>query len=158
MGTGIYFWEGDPLRALEWAQQKANRGACPAPFVIGAVIDLGNCLDLLVRENVELVRFAYESFKAVQQKAGLPMPVNKQAPKDKSPDLVMRYLDCAVLNHLHAIIEGPNRPAGLEPYDSVRAVFREGKPIFQGSMLSDKNHVQIAVRNPKCLKGIFLPL
>lgn len=101
---------------------------------------------------------AYESFKAVQQKAGLPMPVNKQAPKDKSPDLVMRYLDCAVLNHLHAIIEGPNRPPGLEPYDSVRAVFREGEPIFAGSMLSDRNHVQIAVRNSKCLKGIFLPL
>jgi len=158
MGSGIYFWESDPVRALEWAQQKAKRGACKDPYVIGAVIDLRNCLDLLVRENVELVRFAYASFKEVQTKAGLVMPENKEAPKDKSPDLVMRFLDCAVLNHLHSIIAGPSRPPNFEPYDSVRAVFREGQPIFAGSMLSDKNHVQIAVRNPQCIKGVFIPL
>jgi hypothetical protein len=158
MGHGIYFWESDPMRALEWAQQKSKRGACADPFVIGAVIDLGNCLDLLARENVELVRFAYESFKEVQEKAGIPLPINKKAPKDASPELVMRYLDCAVFDHLHSIIDGPSRPKGLEPYDTVRAVFREGTPIYAGSMLTDKNHAQIAVRNPKCIKGIFIPL
>jgi hypothetical protein len=158
MGAGVYFWENDPQRALEWAKQKSQRGVCKDPYVIGAVIDLGNCLDLLVRENVELVRSAYESFKEVQEKAGLPMPTNRPAPKDKSPELVMRFLDCAVLNHLHSIVEAPNRPDGFEPYDSVRAVFKEGSPIFDGSMLSDKNHVQIAVRNPTCIKGIFIPL
>jgi len=158
MGTGIYFWESDPQRALEWAQQKAKRGACNDPFVIGAAIDLRNCLDLLVRENVELVRFAYESFKEVQGKAGLPLPENKKAPKDDSPDLVLRYLDCAVINHLHSIVEGPSRTRGFEPYDSVRAVFGEGSAIFDGSKLMDRNHVQIAVRNPKCIKGVFIPL
>jgi hypothetical protein len=158
MGRGIYFWESDPVRALEWAQQKAERNACDDPFVVGAVIDLGNCLDLLVRENIELVRFAFESFKEVRKKAGLPMPVNKKAPKDESPALVMRFLDCAVVNHLHSIVEGPDRPAGLAPFDTVRAVFKEGEPIFPGSQLLDRNHVQIAVRNPKCIKGVFVPL
>jgi hypothetical protein len=158
MGTGIYFWESDPHRALEWAQQKAARGACNEPFVIGAAIDLGNCLDLLVRENVELVKMAYESFEEVQRTAGLTLPENKKAPKDDSPDLVMRFLDCAVINHLHSIVEGPSHPPGFEPYDSVRAVFGEGDPIFGGSKLMDRNHVQIAVRNPKCIKGLFIPL
>lgn len=73
IGGGIYFWESDPLRALEWAQQKQKRGACNEPFVIGAVLDLRNCLDLLTRENVELVRSAYKSFKQVQETAGLKL-------------------------------------------------------------------------------------
>ena len=90
IGTGIYFWEADPLRAYEWALQKRQRGHCKEPFVIGAAIDLRNCLDLLARENVELVRRAFDSFKEMQTKGGLQMPVNKKAPKDESDDLVMR--------------------------------------------------------------------
>jgi hypothetical protein len=66
----------------------------------------------------------------------------------------MRFLDCAVLNHLHSIVTG----SGLESFDSVRAVFSEGKPVYTGSNISDRNHAQIAVRNPKCIKGIFLLL
>ena len=154
IGSGVYFWEGDPLRALEWAQQKQKRDACKEPFVIGAAIDLGHCLDLLVRENVGLVRDAYKSFKEVQETAKLQMPVNKKAPKDDSPDLVMRYLDCAIIDHLHSIIAKNNG----DPFDSVRAVFKEGGPIYDGGMILDRNHAQIAVRNPTCIKGVFLPL
>lgn len=53
LGSGIYFWENDKERALEWAQEKASRGELKGqdPFVVGAVIDLGSCLDLSVREN-----------------------------------------------------------------------------------------------------------
>ena len=152
LGSGIYFWESDPHRALEWAKQKAARGACNNPYVIGAVIDLGNCLDLLSRGDVDLVRDAYNSFKEVQEKAKLKLPKNEKAPKDQSPDLVLRYLDCAVINHLHSIVEN-----GSSPFDSVRAIFNEGIPIFDGSKLLDHNHVQIAVRTPKCIKGIFIP-
>jgi hypothetical protein len=154
IGAGIYFWESDPLRALEWAQQKQKRGACDEPFVIGAAIDLGHCLDLLARENVSVVKDAYDSFKQVREKATLPMPVNKTAPKDDSADLVMRYLDCAVIDHLHSIIAS----SGGEAFDTVRAAFREGDPIYDGGMILDRNHAQLAVRNSKCIKGLFLPL
>ena len=45
LGTGIYFWESDPLRALEFAQERAegaknSRGDITVPFVVGAVINL----------------------------------------------------------------------------------------------------------------------
>ncbi|WP_234851529.1 hypothetical protein [Sinorhizobium meliloti] len=50
LGSGIYFWENDPERALEWATQKAESGAYKEPFVLGAIIDLGNCLDLITRK------------------------------------------------------------------------------------------------------------
>jgi hypothetical protein len=156
LGTGVYFWEGDPHRALEWAKKKESRGAIKKPFVIGAAIDLGNCLDLLTQANVALVRDAYDSFKDVREKAKLPMPVNRKAPKDPSDELVMRYRDCAVIDHLHSIIA--NSAGAVEPFDSVRGLFAEGAPIFEGSKLRDKCHAQIAVRNLACIKGIFLPI
>jgi hypothetical protein len=39
LGSGIYFWENDRDRALEWAQEKASRGEVANPSVVGAVID-----------------------------------------------------------------------------------------------------------------------
>lgn len=157
LGPGIYFWEGDPVRAQEWAQEKKARGDYEEPFVIGAIIDFGNCLDLMVRENAELVRSASESFAETRRVAKLPMPENKAAPKDDSPDLVMRYLDCAVINHLHSIIDGPDRPQGVESFDTVRALFPEGSLLYEGSGFRAKTHSQIAVRNTACIKGFFLP-
>ncbi len=115
---------------------------------------MGRCLDLLVRENAPIVKEAYESFKEMRIKAGLEMPKNKKAPKDDSDDLVMRHLDCAVIDHLHEIIRETN---GV-PYDSVRAAFPEGKPIYEGGKIQAKNHVQIAVCNPECIHGYFIPL
>ena len=42
-------------------------------------------------------------------------------------------------------------------FDSVRAAFLEGEPLYPGSMFRKQNHIQIAVINPNCIKGIFLP-
>lgn len=150
LGAGLYFWEIDPLRALEWAQSKKARNACDVPFVFGAIIDLGNCLDLQARENVGLVKDAYESFVKTRDKAGGPLPTNRKARNDSSPDLVLRYLDCAVIDHLHAASE-----AAGDPFDTVRGVFPEGEPIFPGSKMLAKCHSQIAVRNLDCIKGLF---
>ena len=49
LGPGVYFWQNDPRRAREWAEDKVARSQYADPFVIGAVIDFGNCLDLCVR-------------------------------------------------------------------------------------------------------------
>ena len=51
LGHGAYFWENSPQRALAWAEflkkhPPARDRKIREPFVIGAVIDLGNCLDL----------------------------------------------------------------------------------------------------------------
>ena len=42
-------------------------------------------------------------------------------------------------------------------FDSVRAAFLEGEPLYPGSMFKKQNHIQIAIINPNCIKGIFLP-
>lgn len=74
LGPGVYFWEADPVRAMEWATAKAKRIDGMVPWVIGAAVDLGNCLDLTVRDNVELLRDAHDGLMAALQAQGKPMP------------------------------------------------------------------------------------
>jgi hypothetical protein len=42
-------------------------------------------------------------------------------------------------------------------YDTVRCGFVEGPPAFEGSGIWHRSHVQIAVRNPACVVGVFRP-
>ncbi len=149
LGSGIYFWENDPDRALEWAQEKASRGELKEPFVIGAVLELGRCLDLSVRENVPLIVTAHESLCALYAKSGAEMPVNQKAPKDDREDKVMRFLDCAVINHLAETSDGQ--------FDTVRGLFVEGDSIYEGGEIYHKTHAEIAVRSPECIRGLFIP-
>lgn len=48
LGHGIYFWENNEMRALQYAQSSMKRknASIKEPAVIGAVIDLGYCMDL----------------------------------------------------------------------------------------------------------------
>jgi hypothetical protein len=42
-------------------------------------------------------------------------------------------------------------------YQTVRGVFREGEPAFDGSMIYRETHVQVAVVDPSCILGVFHP-
>lgn len=70
LGHGVYFWENNPVRAMEWAKEQSARsrarGKAFTPAVVGAVIDLGNCLDLLNAASIELVERAYDHLKQVR--------------------------------------------------------------------------------------------
>lgn len=50
LGNGIYFWEDSYQRAFQWARG-SKRVSHPA--VIGAVINLGHCLNLLDVEHLD---------------------------------------------------------------------------------------------------------
>ena len=39
LGSGIYFWEANPLRGVEFAREQKSRGKLSEPFVVGAVLD-----------------------------------------------------------------------------------------------------------------------
>lgn len=94
LGSGIYFWENDPVRAYQWAA--GSHRAQANPSVVGVVIDLGRCLDLTTQEGKEAVRAAYEGLRKLHAIAEQPLPKNTFG-----PDKVKRHLDCAVINHLH---------------------------------------------------------
>lgn len=156
LGHGIYFWDNSPARALEFATfLRDNPGKSKKPItkpaVIGAVISLGLCLDLLDFENLELVKLGYEILKAANIVSGSPIPVNKAI--GKNDDLLLRDLDCAVFETLHEV----RRQNNLPPFDSVRGVFWEGNHLYPNAGFREKDHIQICVRNPNCIKGYFLP-
>jgi hypothetical protein len=153
LGAGTYFWDSDPKRALEWAEEKKKANRCKDPYVVGAIIDLGKCLDLTQRANLDLLERAHQGFEAAQKMAGLPMPQNRDSQNVSSKNKVIRTLDCAVLNYFHTL----NKQAGLPPYDTVRGVFVEGDAAYTGSEIFRKTHIQIAVCNDACIKAVFHP-
>ena len=153
LGNGMYFWEYNLERAWEWAKSGVTnpKTHIEKPAVIGAVIDLGFCLNLIDSNNIQLLKAQYELFNSKMAIAGKEMPVNKNLKNDTN--LLLRYLDCAVIEDLHQ----ERKKNDLPPYDSVRGVFFEGKEIYPTSGFMEQSHIQICVRNPNCIKGFFAP-
>ncbi|MBN2648002.1 MAG: hypothetical protein JXR44_09480 [Thiotrichales bacterium] len=153
LGQGVYFWENNLERARQYAEQDSKRenSRIKEPFVLGAVIELGNCLDLLDQQYIDFLKAAYELSKADIEAEGSTMPTNGQF-GSKDFDFSKRELDCAVIRYACSLAE-----KGGEKFDSVRAAFIEGDEVYEGAKFSAGNHIQIAVINPDCIKGIFLP-
>ncbi|MGN0886057.1 MAG: hypothetical protein ACI4RT_03575 [Candidatus Spyradenecus sp.] len=147
LGQGIYFWENAPDRAAEWAlaygeqnarkHQKDLTSEQAAPTVIGAIIRLGHCLNLL--DVAWHTAFLKSATIAAQHVERLNLP--NQSWK--------HTIDCLAINHLCS----NQRPA----IDTVRGCFPEGKPLFPGSFILSKTHVQLCVRNTACIIGYFRP-
>ncbi len=147
LGQGIYFWEYGADRALQFAHDQQRRGKVSTPSIVGAVLQLGNCFDLMDTRYTRELPVAFEQIKRSHEAKGLSLPDNVG-----EPDKLLRRRDCAVINaYLRRLDE---QRVG---YDSVRYGFQEGPPSFEGSGISYQSHVQIAVRNPACVIGVFRP-
>lgn len=77
LGHGIYFWEHGPKRALKWAEQQKKRGKLRKPAVIGAVLHLGTCFDLLDTAYTDVLTSSYPEFCASLKAAGKSIPRNE---------------------------------------------------------------------------------
>ncbi len=150
LGGGVYFWENNPERALEWAEDRKQLGKVKEPFVVGAVIDLGNCFNLLESRYLETLPVAYDVATQVEGE----LRANENPSGIDSPDRVIRYRDCAVIRYAISLAEEDSD----RKFDSVRAAFLEGPEAYPGAGFRLKNHVQICIRNPNCVKGLFSPL
>lgn len=150
LGDGVYFWRNDPQRAYEWAEQSKK---VRHPFVIGAIIDTGLCLDLSERNSILLLQRSYEDLKNALTLVGANI---ENSYKNNYPDeggfKLVRRLDCAVIKNLHLMLSKQK-----VRYDTVIGYFQEGKEAFPGSSIMDRSHIQICVRNVSCIKGYFLP-
>jgi hypothetical protein len=153
LGHGAYFWENDPIRAMRFARErmKWKRIVDKKPAVIGAVIDLGHCLNLFDQPALDELKSAYDDLKEDMELLGVPMPANKGA----TEDLLYRYLDRAVIEHLHQLRKLAT--GTHDAYQTVRSPFMEGEPLYENTLFRRKNHIQIAVRDHGCIKGYFLP-
>lgn len=152
LGGGIYFWESNPWRAYQFAEEAASknprvtRGSIRSPFVVGAVIDLGHCCNLLDSAALSELSKAHGLLQDISDLVeGNPMPQNK------GKDFGARFLDKAVIETMHSL----RKELRLPSYDTVRGAFVEGDPLYEGAGFHEKNHIQIAVRNTACIKGYF---
>lgn len=149
LGSGCYFWENDPFRAYEFAKDVKK---CKEPFVIGAILDLKYCFDLTCRKNVDILKFSFENIVKPMLQAG-NVKINKVGNNSITDDLLLRYLDCSVIETIHQF----NKDRGLKEYDSVRAGFWEGQELYDTAGFREKNHIQLCVRNQDCILRLFVP-
>lgn len=148
LGNGIYFWENSYERAYDWAKARYGEDS----RVVGAVIDLGFCLNLTDYKSSEVLQNWYALLEAYHSLTGTKIPENRNG-RSKT-DLLLRNLDCAVIQQIHAY----NEQMGYEMYDSIRGVFIEGGEVYPGSGFSEKTHTQLCIVNPNCIKGYFAPM
>lgn len=138
LGHGIYFWEYGYQRAFDWGREWPKlRGQDVG--VVGAIIQLGQCLDLLDTEYTrQLAEFA-EAHVA----RGRALPSNRGA--NRAGDYFLINAFCAATAQTE------------RPFDTVRGLFQEGDALFPGSGLLRENHIQVVVRQPRAIVGLFRP-
>jgi hypothetical protein len=154
LGPGIYFWEHNARRAFDFAKEVAVRPhpsqqKIKTPAAVGAIINLGLCLNLLDSQCIDMVREAHDDLLASLSATHQKMPQNTLG-----PDLIKRNLDCAVIEALHL----QRRNAKYPPFKTVRAAFFEGGRLYENAGFAAKNHIQVAVRDHRCIVGYFRPI
>jgi hypothetical protein len=140
-GRGIYFWEHAFKQAWWWARRNDRH---PHPAVVGAVIRLGRCFDLVDPGNVPIFQEYHEALVAEHARAGVQPPTNI---------ITDRRLDCAIFNYLYAYQERAGQAV-----DTARAVYYPTSPIRRAvprSWISDQTHIQVCVRNPKSILALW---
>ena len=153
LGHGIYFWENNPKRAYEYADEQKKRSSTIKNIaVIGAIIDLGYCLNLMESNSLQAVKQGYYLMLELYKTTNAEMPENKNI--GNNTDLLKRYLDCAVIESVNNFKKINNK----REFDTVRGLFLEGNKLYPNAGFREKNHIQICVRNPNCIKGYFKPL
>ena len=138
-GTGIYFWEYAPKQAWWWAENfKKNT----EPAVVGAVIRLGHCLDLLDPLNVKILQEFHNKTLETWNSLGEPIPKNGNQHKN---------LDCAVFNLFY-------NEAHTRPIETARAVYvptQSNKRAWPRSWIYEQAHIQICIRNPENIIAVW---
>lgn len=143
LGHGVYFWEYAPQQAWWWARRRYGEEAA----VVGALIRLGRCIDLLDPSNADLLSAAHQDLEKALAELGQSLKGNANTHK---------YRDCAVYNYLFAKL-AKNRIA----VESTRAVFvpleaGKGLPrLWERSGVFRGAHIQLSVREPNNILAVW---
>ena len=150
LGPGVYFWVDSKERGLQWAMERSRRkdSKITDPYVIGAYVLPGLCLNLTDFGVMDELRAAYGFLSNFMNASAEPLPKNTI---QTDGVFLRRALDCAVIKTVHQLRADNNEP----PYDTVYGVFDEGGELFPTSGFHEKTHVQIAVVNSDCILGYF---
>jgi len=143
LGHGIYFWEYGPQQAYNWARHQYSANTRVA--VVASMIRLGNCFDLLDPTNADTLVRTKRLLERTLTESGETLPRNYN---------VRKHLDCAVFELFYEM----QNEAG-EPIDTARAVYvptSTRKRLWSKSWLYRETHIQLCVRDPRCILGTWL--
>lgn len=138
LGWGIYFWQGAPVRARQWAVEHFGTQAA----VLVARIQLTDCLDLLDTVWTNRLADQYAALAALAQRQQIDLPLQRGK---------AHRLDRAVLDLLVRSLA----QEGIR-VRAIRAAFQEGTPIYPQSAIYRLSHVQIAVLDRSLIKDLRL--
>ena len=96
------------------------------------------------------MRLSYEALAKESMRSGRKLPENEDSvgvPGNRA----LRRLDRAVLDYLNKV---QDREVGQE-FQTIRALFPEGKPLYPGAGFRELTHVQLCVREPRQVLGVF---
>ncbi len=138
LGDGVYFFQDGLQLAEEWSRKTFGEHG----VVIGASIDLVDCMDLVDSRWVNFLKQAHDQLLAKLEKDNMVPPAQS---------IGAHRLDRAVINY--AVSSLAKRGHQVR---SVRAPFHEGDPLYPNSALYTKSHIQIAVRDNSVIKEVWL--
>ncbi len=133
LGHGIYFWENALQQAWTWAKQRHKAEAA----VVGALVRLGQCVDLFDPSNAQPLDTAHKNYLQHCKEAGRKTKTNVNATK---------YLDCAIWNHLALSLQAVGQ--GFESARAVFVPFAKGakQRLWDRSGVLRNAHIQLCVR------------
>ena len=147
LGEGIYFFEENRDRARMWnpiSEHKRRRGRPAKRVMLGALIDLGASLDLTEPFTTSVLKLTAEALESVFRNEGKPLPQNDVAGSKRYFDKILVDAHCSM------------RLQERSPVAVVRGVFEEGDRIHPNSSIRALSHVQLAVRDPAAIIGVWM--
>lgn len=160
LGPGFYLFENDPVRAQKLAEASRahpermyTKEPIATPAVVGVVLRVQRWLDMTTQDGLQRFADAHRKIGELFQAAHQDLPVNGSAGSHDT-DFILRRLDNAVFHVLHQAHD--EAFDGDRFFQAVRGAFPQGDYITPNSFRTD-SHIQIAVRDPDCVLGWFLP-
>lgn len=159
LGEGIYFWEYAPAQAWWWANRLKQRALNSRDekrkkewsddiAVVGAMIRLGNCVDMLEPQVARLMQSYHKQMAADVKATGGALRRNGQH---------RRYLDHDVFEYAFAAFQQQGREVSTSR--GVYAPTDKTKRLWPGSWLAEGAHIQLCVRPQaasSCILGVWL--
>jgi hypothetical protein len=160
LGRGVYFWEYAPKQALAFAairqrqlrQKKVKtadeqRRVSEPLAVVACTIRFGFCLDLTKPATVDFIGSVYTDYTEMMAEAGEPLPQNTRK---------YRKLDCQVFEYAYRLLEESGPTSVVDTSRGIYVPTGGDKRVWEGSWISRDTHIQICVRNPSTLLGVWL--
>lgn len=111
LGAGVYFFENSPERAVKFAEfsknnpkLKTTKRPIKDPYCLGAVIELGFCLDLTKSEFMSEIKDSFEEIERHGPKDLKDLKNFKNKSSLNNEEIIEswnRPLDRSVINYLH---------------------------------------------------------